>query len=187
MLISVVIGIHVAVCLTLVGIVLLQQGRGADVGAVFGGSSQTVFGASGAGNLLTKTTWVLAVVFFATSLFLAYTSSKRSSGSIFEGRSVSHQIGAPVPLPMKTGGATAPIAPVVPRVPAAPKATAPQSGVGGNADATAPLAPGLLSPPVNPAPAGGGASSANAASSAPSANIGAHKAPAASRVPGGGM
>ncbi len=56
-------------------LVLLQQGKGAEVGAVFGGSSQTVFGASGAGNVLTKQTSALAAVFFATSLFLAYTSS----------------------------------------------------------------------------------------------------------------
>ncbi len=45
--------------------ILLQQGKGAEVGAVFGGSSQTVFGASGAGNALTKATWALAIIFFA--------------------------------------------------------------------------------------------------------------------------
>src|SRR5579883_3263398 len=85
MLISIVITVHILVCITLVGVVLLQQGRGADVGAVFGGSSQTVFGASGAGNALTKTTWVLATIFFATSIFLAYASTRRISGSIFQG------------------------------------------------------------------------------------------------------
>jgi preprotein translocase subunit SecG len=69
---TVVIVIHVAVCISLCITVLLQQGKGADIGAVFGGSSQTVFGASGAGNILTKLTWGFAVVFFSTSIFLAY-------------------------------------------------------------------------------------------------------------------
>jgi preprotein translocase subunit SecG len=78
--------VHIAVCVTLVIVVLLQQGKGADVGAVFGGSSQTVFGSSGAGNLLTKITWAAATVFFATSIFLAYSSTRHISGSIFENR-----------------------------------------------------------------------------------------------------
>ena len=80
------VAVHVIVCVTIVIIVLLQQGKGADVGAVFGGSSSTVFGASGAGNLLTKITWGCAVVFFTTSIFLAYASTRRVTGSIFEGR-----------------------------------------------------------------------------------------------------
>jgi preprotein translocase subunit SecG len=80
--------VHIAVCVTLVIAVLLQQGKGADVGAVFGGSSQTVFGASGAGNLLTKITWAAAALFFATSIFLAYSSTRHITGSIFESKSV---------------------------------------------------------------------------------------------------
>jgi preprotein translocase subunit SecG len=83
--IALVVVLHIVVCLTLVTAVLLQQGKGADVGAVFGGSSQTVFGASGAGNLLTKITWGCAIVFFTTSLILAYASTRRATGSIFEG------------------------------------------------------------------------------------------------------
>jgi preprotein translocase subunit SecG len=87
MIVTVVV-IHILVCVTLIGVVLLQQGKGADVGAVFGGSSQTVFGASGAGNLLTKVTGICAAIFFTTSLILAYYSSHRATGSIFEGRHV---------------------------------------------------------------------------------------------------
>jgi preprotein translocase subunit SecG len=94
--IALVVVIHIIACLTLVTVVLLQQGKGADVGAVFGGSSQTVFGASGAGNLLTKITWGCAIVFFATSLVLAYTSTRRATGSIFEGGHVTIPI-APAP------------------------------------------------------------------------------------------
>jgi preprotein translocase subunit SecG len=83
--VSIVISIHVIVCVTICVIILLQQGKGAEIGAVFGGSSQTVFGASGAGNALTKTTWALAIIFFATSIFLALASARRVTGSIFEG------------------------------------------------------------------------------------------------------
>ena len=83
--ITAVIAVHILVCITLVVVVLLQQGKGADVGAVFGGSSSTVFGSSGAGSLLTKVTWACAVVFFATSITLAYASTRRITGSIFEG------------------------------------------------------------------------------------------------------
>src|SRR5262249_43674222 len=81
-----VIAVHIVVCITMVIVVLLQQGKGADVGAVFGGSSSTVFGASGAGNFLTKMTWGCAGVFFSTSIFFAYTSTRRVTGSIFERR-----------------------------------------------------------------------------------------------------
>ena len=80
---SIVITIHVLVSIALVIIILLQHGKGADVGAVFGGSSQTVFGAGGAGNALTKATVLLATMFFVTSLFLAYASTRRVTGSIF--------------------------------------------------------------------------------------------------------
>jgi preprotein translocase subunit SecG len=84
--ITAVVAVHIIVCITMVIVVLLQQGKGADVGAVFGGSSSTVFGASGAGNILTKITWGCAVLFFSTSIFLAYASTRRVTGSIFEGR-----------------------------------------------------------------------------------------------------
>ena len=82
--VSIVVSIHVIVCVAMCIIILLQQGKGAEVGAVFGGSSQTVFGASGAGNALTKATWALATIFFATSIFLALASARRVTGSIFD-------------------------------------------------------------------------------------------------------
>ncbi len=82
--VSIVVSIHVIVCVTICIIILLQQGKGAEVGAVFGGSSQTVFGASGAGIALTKATWTLAIIFFATSIFLALASARRVTGSIFD-------------------------------------------------------------------------------------------------------
>ncbi len=82
--VAVVISLHVLVCILMTVVVLLQQGKGADIGAVFGGSSQTLFGASGAGNFLTKTTGVLALIFFMTSLYLAHSSAARVSYSVFD-------------------------------------------------------------------------------------------------------
>ena len=76
--------IHVLACIFLVTVVLLQQGKGADVGAVFGGSSQTLFGTSGAGNLLTKLTSATAIIFMLTSVTLTYGAAKRTTRSIFD-------------------------------------------------------------------------------------------------------
>ncbi|MGC2423699.1 MAG: preprotein translocase subunit SecG [Nitrospirota bacterium] len=75
--------IHVFVCLAVVLIVLLQQGKGADIGATFGtGGSQTVFGGRGAGNFLTKLTAAAGAIFMITSLALAIIESHGSSSSI---------------------------------------------------------------------------------------------------------
>jgi preprotein translocase subunit SecG len=111
-LISIVIAVHVLVCISICIVVLLQQGKGADIGAVFGGSSQTVFGSGGAGNFLTKLTSGLAVVFFATSIYLAYTSNRRASGSLFEGSSMPKSV-MPVKAP-KPESVPAPLAPAAP-------------------------------------------------------------------------
>jgi preprotein translocase subunit SecG len=71
--------IHVCSCLFLIVVVLLQTGKGADMGAVFGGGSQTLFGSGGAGNLLTKLTTGTAIAFMLTSLIL--TAQGRSGSS----------------------------------------------------------------------------------------------------------
>ncbi|MDD1650014.1 MAG: preprotein translocase subunit SecG [Methylococcaceae bacterium] len=68
--------VHVLIALAIVGLVMLQQGRGADAGAGFGGASNSVFGARGASSFLSRSTAILATVFFATSLSLAYLASK---------------------------------------------------------------------------------------------------------------
>ena len=62
--------LHVLASVTLIVIVLMQHGKGSDIGAVFGGSSQTLFGSAGAATFLTKLTTVVAVVFVVTSLAL---------------------------------------------------------------------------------------------------------------------
>ena len=76
--------IHVLVSIGLILVVLLQTGKGADMGAVFGGSSSTIFGSSGAGNFLTRLTTGMAIVFMITSLTLGYFSGKKPSASVFD-------------------------------------------------------------------------------------------------------
>lgn len=73
---------HIVVSVILIGLVLLQQGKGANAGAVFGGGGDTVFGASGAGSALTKVTTAIAIVFFGLTLYLAYENKNRDA---FEG------------------------------------------------------------------------------------------------------
>ena len=76
---TIVVVVHVIVAVAIVGLVLLQQGKGADAGASFGaGSSQTVFGASGSGNFLVRATTVAATIFFITSLSLAIFARSQS-------------------------------------------------------------------------------------------------------------
>jgi preprotein translocase subunit SecG len=78
---SIVLVVHVLVAIAMIGLILLQQGRGADMGASFGaGASQTVFGAAGSAGFLTKLTAALAAIFFATSLGLAVYARKSVDG-----------------------------------------------------------------------------------------------------------
>jgi preprotein translocase subunit SecG len=111
--------VHIAVCFFLVVVVLLQTGKGADMGAVFGGSSQTLFGSGGAGNFLTRLTTGAAVVFMVTSLSLSYLSTASLRSSVFDS-------GAPEPPPLE---APADLPPLVPpaAAPAEPAAAEPEA------------------------------------------------------------
>ena len=74
------LGLHVVVAAALIGFVLLQHGKGADMGAAFGsGSSGSLFGAAGSANFLSRTTAILATIFFLSSLGLTYLASTRSA------------------------------------------------------------------------------------------------------------
>jgi len=74
---QIIVVFHIAVALLIIGTVLLQQGRGADAGAGFGGgASNTVFGARGTASFLSRMTAILAALFFTTSIFLAYLGSR---------------------------------------------------------------------------------------------------------------
>lgn len=104
------ISLHVIVSAILIGMVLLQKGKGADIGAAFGGASQTVFGPRGAQSFLAKLTTGAAILFMVTSLGLAITSSKRSS--VMEGIKQQPQQTSPVvplgPPPVDNAPAPAP-------------------------------------------------------------------------------
>lgn len=73
--------IHLVVCFLMIGAILLQAGKGAEIGAAFGGSSQTVFGSRGPGTFLSKVTVGAAIIFMLTSLGLAVLSSERKFAS----------------------------------------------------------------------------------------------------------
>ena len=77
--------VHVCVSIALILIVLIQTGKGAEMGAAFGGAAQTVFGGSGPAPLLGKITTFSAVIFMVTSLSLAYLSANPTGGSIMKG------------------------------------------------------------------------------------------------------
>lgn len=106
--------VHVLAAVGIVVFVLLQQGKGADMGAAFGGgASQTLFGARGSATFLSRTTAVLAAIFFATSLSLAVVYSHQSGD---RGRSITEQVpAAPVTTPAPPAEPAAPAAPVVPK------------------------------------------------------------------------
>lgn len=81
MLYSLLIGVQVVAAIAIIALVLLQHGKGADAGAAFGsGASGTVFGSRGSGTFLSRTTGVLAAIFFANSLALAYLSAHGGGG-----------------------------------------------------------------------------------------------------------
>lgn len=87
---TLVVVVHVVIAVALVGLILIQQGKGADAGAAFGGggASQTVFGSQGSGSFLTRVTSILALVFFVTSFSLAIFAKQRAE--------VAGQAGVPV-------------------------------------------------------------------------------------------
>jgi preprotein translocase subunit SecG len=94
--------IHVLAGVGIIGLVLLQHGKGADMGAAFGsGSSGSLFGASGSANFMSRATGVLAAIFFCTSLGLAYIASARPqvSGSVMDSVSTQPVPAAPVQAP----------------------------------------------------------------------------------------
>ena len=99
---TVLLTVHIIAGLTVIGLVLLQHGKGADMGAAFGsGASGSLFGATGSANFLSRATAVLAALFFLTSLGLSYiaTSSPRVSGSVMDSAPVQTTPAAPVQTP----------------------------------------------------------------------------------------
>ena len=120
--------IHVAVSVALILIVLLQTGKGASMGAAFGGSSQTVFGSSGATSFLQKLTTASAIIFMITSLSLAFFFGKGATSSIMKGVS-SPQVPQAVPTESAAPAQSAPPAQGAPPAQSAPTTeSAPPAG-----------------------------------------------------------
>jgi preprotein translocase subunit SecG len=132
---TILFAVQILSALVMIGLILVQHGKGADMGAAFGsGTSGSLFGASGSANFLSRMTGVLATVFFVSTLGLAYTSGYRPAGS----GSVLDQVpvnapAAPgatstVPTPAASGAQAIPTAPSTPAavpVPSAPAAPSP--------------------------------------------------------------
>jgi preprotein translocase subunit SecG len=93
---------HILVGFSVIGLVLIQHGKGADMGAAFGsGASGSLFGASGSANFLSRTTAILAAVFFLTSLGLTYiaTTKPKASGSVMDAVKTEAVVPAPADVP----------------------------------------------------------------------------------------
>ncbi len=118
--------LHVLACVFLIVVVLLQRGKGAEMGAVFGGGAgSTVFGSRGAGNFLTRMTTAAAVVFMLTSLTLAYVAQDGAEDTLFEGEApaaADPAFGEPPAAP----GAFEEVPAAAPAEPAEPAAPAPE-------------------------------------------------------------
>lgn len=144
--------LHVMVCLVLIVVVLLQRGKGAEIGAVFGGgASSTVFGSRGAGNFLTKLTTGSAIVFMLTSLALSALGTSSFTRGLFSGEDEESKPAAESPFaePAPDGsGATAPAPPD-----AGGFAEPVQDGAAPAAQATAPEATPPASAPSPATPA----------------------------------
>ena len=134
---NLIVVLQVVSALAIIGLVLVQHGKGADMGAAFGsGASGSLFGASGSSNFLSKSTAVAAAIFFTATLALAYFGTNRPTASV--GAGVMERAPAPVTAPANNAGnavpntvpaAAAPAAPApaatqdVPTAPAAPAPT----------------------------------------------------------------
>jgi preprotein translocase subunit SecG len=122
--------LHLLVAVAICGFVLLQHGKGADMGAAFGsGSSGSVFGSAGSANFLSRTTSILAAVFFLSSIGLTYYGTQhyraRTGGGVMERATITEpaKAGDTSGVPAKAGEATG--TPAAPAAPAAPAGNAP--------------------------------------------------------------
>lgn len=108
--VNVILAVQMLTALGMIGLILIQHGKGADMGAAFGsGSSGSLFGASGSANFLSRTTAVLAAVFFVSTLALAYFGNARpaGAGSVLETPAAAVPAGAPAPVASEAASALA--------------------------------------------------------------------------------
>jgi preprotein translocase subunit SecG len=92
---AMILAVHYFLCFFLIVVILLQAGRGADIGAVFGGASQTVFGGRGPTTFLNKMTAVVAMMFIVTSIWLAHIAKTRQTASVIDRVPASSETAAP--------------------------------------------------------------------------------------------
>lgn len=111
--------VHIITCALIVLVVLMQSGKGAEISASFGGSSQTVFGSSGGANFFTKLTFGLAAVFMITSLALTIHGSKSAKKSVFDGAMAPSAQTSTAPAAATTTETKAESAPAAAQAPAA--------------------------------------------------------------------
>jgi preprotein translocase subunit SecG len=163
--------VHVLACIILVLSVLLQAGKGADMGAVFGGASTTIFGSSGAGNFLTRITTGAAICFMVTSLALTYSPQRGGVSSVMPESAPVPGAAQQVPMDAPLGDAGAPeTGAAVPGDGAAVNGeAAPVEQAAGDAPVAAPApAPNAPAPAANaPAPAPNAAPPAGDAAAPP--------------------
>ncbi len=127
-LLTILLAVQMLAALGMIGLILVQHGKGADMGAAFGsGGSGSLFGASGSANFLSRSTAVLAAVFFVCTLMLAYFGNARpaDSGSVLDRATVT----APVPAPAASGAGQIP-GNAAPAAPQTAPAAAPAPAVG---------------------------------------------------------
>ena len=143
------LAIQVITSLAIIVLVLLQQGKGADMGASFGGGSAgSVFGATGAANFLSRATKWVAIVFFMSTGALAYVSHHPAS-SVLDGGIMQGFKEAPATAPAPTKTPLAPLGSAVPSVPGSASTPAPSSPTG----SSAPSAPKTVTPASRSVPA----------------------------------
>jgi preprotein translocase subunit SecG len=139
--------VHVMVCVFLIIVVLLQRGKGAEIGAVFGGGAgNTLFGSRGAGNFLTKLTTGAAFVFMLTSLSLAYFAQEGTRSTLFEEEAPAASeepapFAEPAPPAEEPGGGFEEVAPPAQDQPTAEGAEAPAPPADAGGEREAPAAP----------------------------------------------
>jgi preprotein translocase subunit SecG len=102
---TVVLTLHIAICLTMIFFILLQKSKGTEMGAAFGGSSQTIFGSAGATTFLNKLTTVVAVLFMFTCLFLAHNTVPRQKTIMMEQKPITQKAAPQSQKPAGPGSA----------------------------------------------------------------------------------
>ena len=118
---NVILAVQMLSALVMIGLILVQHGKGADMGAAFGsGGSGSLFGATGSANFLSRTTAVLATVFFIATLSLAYFGNLRTEGStsVLDGPAAGVPTGASPALPASAASGAAAVAPTAASIPA---------------------------------------------------------------------